>query len=294
MKETTFTFDCQGSPLVGICHHPDRPARRGVLMVLAGGPQYRVGGHRQLTLWARRLAAEGYPVFRFDYRGTGDSHGEFRGYKWIDEDIRAAIDRFCEETPGLTEIVLWGECNAATAIVFYAYRDPRVRGMVLLNPWTRTAEGQARTLMRHYYLDRLKNPDFWKKVFSFQFDPVASLRSLVRLARLARQAGPASPGAAQAGTGTEAPLSRDLPLPEAFLAGFSRFQGGPVMLVMSGRDLIAREFDEAIQADPQRWEPELRAKRCCRHDTLDGDHTFSSEAQRAQVADWAIAWLASW
>jgi exosortase A-associated hydrolase 1 len=260
-------------------------------MVLAGGPQYRVGGHRQSTLWARRLAEEGYPVFRFDYRGVGDSHGEFRGYDFIDDDIRAAIDRFAQEQPGLTEIVLWGECNAASAILFYAYRDARVRGLVLLNPWARTQEGQARTLLRHYYLSRLKDPGFWRKVAGLRFNPLAALGDLARNAYLGfkSRASRANRPAAEYPT---APLSRDAPLPERLLAGFSRFQG-PAMLVMSGRDLIAREFDEVIRANPGVWEAGFRAKPCTRHDTHDGDHTFASAEQRARVVNWALSWLAS-
>ena len=48
---------------------------------MVGGPQYRVGSHRQFTLMARAFAAAGYPVLRFDYRGIGDSEGESRGFE---------------------------------------------------------------------------------------------------------------------------------------------------------------------------------------------------------------------
>jgi alpha/beta superfamily hydrolase len=94
VNETAVSFDCQGAQLVGVIHRPAKAKRRGVLMVVAGGPQYRAGGHRQLVLWSRRLAAEGYPTFRFDYRGIGDSYGDFVGFDGIDDDIRAALDRF--------------------------------------------------------------------------------------------------------------------------------------------------------------------------------------------------------
>lgn len=291
MNETAIAFDCQGTPLVGICHQPAQPAQRGILMVVGGGPQYRAGGHRQLTLWARRLVREGYPVFRFDYRGMGDSHGTFRGFEHIDDDIRAAIDRFVQECPTLTDIVLWGECDASSAILFYAYRDSRVRGLVLLNPWARSEEGQARTILRHYYLSRLLDPGFWRKVLSLQFNPIESFSALAKNAYLSFKSSGA-PKEQAATADPTAPLPRSLPLPERLFAGFSRFQG-PVMLVMSKWDLIAREFDEVIRANAAAWDAEFRAKPCLRHDAADGDHTFSSAAQRDQVVNWAIDWLDS-
>lgn len=288
MNETALAFDCQGTPLVGILHRPERPAARGIVMVVGGGPQYRAGGHRQMTLWARHLAREGYPVFRFDYRGMGDSHGEFKGFEAVDDDIQAAIDQFVGSEPTLQEIILWGECDAASAILFYAYRDPRVRGLVLLNPWARTEVGQARTILRHYYFSRLAEPEFWRKLLSLRLDIHASLRTLTRnvLLGLKTHTNPEPP------TDPAAPLSRKSPLPDRLLAGFSRFQG-PVFLVMSGRDLIAREFDEVIRAKSQHWEAQFRAKPCLRHDMPEGDHTFSSAALREEVITHALAWLAS-
>ena len=66
MTARALSFPCNGAPLVGIVHPAERPGRTGVLMVVGGGPQYRVGGHRQLVLWARQLAASGVAVMRFD------------------------------------------------------------------------------------------------------------------------------------------------------------------------------------------------------------------------------------
>ena len=291
MMEYALSFPCQGEHLVGIVHKPAAPKRRGVLMVVAGGPQYRVGGHRQLTLWARHMAAEGYPVMRFDNRGAGDSSGNYQGFEHLDNDIRAAIDRFFAEVPELEEIALWGECNAASAILFYAYRDKRVKGAVLLNPWVRTEGGEARTILRHYYLQRITQPDFWKKVFSLRFNPLASARSALDLVgRMRRQN--ASPPATTQTDDLEAALRKDLPLPQRMLAGVSRFQGS-LMIVLSGRDLVAKEFEELVKGSPE-WRQHLDAKHLAWHDLPDGDHTFSSAVQRNQVVSWGLDWLRSW
>lgn len=292
LDEQALSFRCGGDELVGILHRAAGQPRRGVVVVVGGGPQYRVGGHRQLVLWARRLAAEGYPVLRYDYRGMGDSDGEFKGYEAVDDDIRAAIDELQAQQAGVEEIVLWGECDASSAILFYAYRDPRVKGVVLLNPWARSEAGQAKTLLKHYYLQRLLQPSFWKKLLSGGLNPLAAGRELWRVARRSRQRGDTAPLASAAPDALAAPLSREMPLPARLLAGFQRF-AGPVMLVMSGRDYIAREFDELLAAEPA-WQQAFATKPFVRHDMADGDHTFSSHAQRSQVIAWGLDWLRSW
>src|SRR5690349_24048098 len=55
---------------------------RGVLLVV-GGPQYRVGSHRQFALLCRRLAGRGVPALRFDYRGMGDADGAARTFESV-------------------------------------------------------------------------------------------------------------------------------------------------------------------------------------------------------------------
>jgi exosortase A-associated hydrolase 1 len=291
MMEIAVNFQCHGSALIGILHRPEKPRRRGILMVVGGGPQYRVGGHRQLTLWARRLSDEGYPVFRFDYRGMGDSHGPFVGFEDADDDIQAAVEQFREHMPELDEISLWGECDAASAILFYAGRDSRIKGAVLLNPWARTESGEAKAILRHYYLQRLLQPSFWKKVLSLKFNLFASLESAARLVRQSRAArAEAKPPKSEDTMG--APISRELALPQRMLAGMERLHG-PVMLVLSGRDMIAREFDVMVATSPE-WTRQFASKPVTRHDFADSDHTFSSAAQRDDVVNRALAWLHSW
>lgn len=292
MNEQALAFPCRGSTLIGILHKPPQPRRRGVVVVVGGGPQYRVGGHRQLTLWSRRLCAEGYAVLRFDYRGMGDAQGDFRGFLEVDDDIQCAIGQLTAAVPELDEIVLWGECDAASAILLYAGRDPRVKGVVLLNPWVRTEALQAQAVLRHYYLRRLFEPTLWKKVLGGGFDVRASLRSALQLARKARTARHSPPSVRSADVGDAGPVPRHLPLPESLLIGLQRFKGR-VMLVLSGRDLIAREFEAAVAASPA-WQRCLQERGTTRHEMAVGDHTFSSAAQRGQVVQWGLQWLSQW
>lgn len=292
MNEHPITFDCQGSPLVGIVHRPEKPSSRGVVMVMGAGPQYRVGGHRHLVLWARRLCDEGFAVLRFDYRGMGDSHGEFRGFEQVDDDIEAAISEFRKQVAGVEQIVLWGQCDAASAILFYGWRDPRVAGVVLMNPWVRTDAGQAKAIIRYYYLSRLMQPSFWRKVGKFQFNPVESIRSAARLVLQSRSQAPRQTENPANGTSLGMPLDRERPLPELMLDGLSRLKA-PVLLVLSGRDLVAREF-ELLAGESAAWRTQLANARVTRHASPESDHTFSSAAHRAEIIEAGLDWLRRW
>lgn len=283
MNSRPIRFACAGAPLIGMLHPGAETADMGVLIMVAGGPQYRIGGHRQLVLWSRAMSAAGFPVFRFDSRGMGDSYGDYPDFEAVEPDIRAALDCFFEEVPTLKKIVLWGECNACSAALFFAHKDPRVKGIAMLNPWVRTEGGAAKTVIKHYYLQRLMERSFWNKVARFEFDLVGSVRSAARLFKLARRA-PAD----RAGT----PADGDpggLSLPDRMLHGLSRFQG-KILLIMSGRDLVPKEFDEVVKSSPA-WQRELAAHGVVRHDLIYADHTFSTSEWRDQVIAWGIDWL---
>jgi exosortase A-associated hydrolase 1 len=290
IEERALSFACEGCWLYGVLSLPSVPApsarlaQRGVVVVV-GGPQYRVGSHRQFTLLARELAQRGVPVFRFDYRGMGDSEGEMRDFSDIDVDLRAAIDTFVTEAPQVREVVLWGLCDAASAALFYAHRDSRVAGLVLANPWARTEDGAARAYLKHYYLSRLLEPGLWKKIAQGRFDYVGALHSFGGLCASAirRKPGPTdvtenSPAAAPS-------------LPQRMLRGFGLFQGR-TLFILSGADLTAREFED-MASDPA-WRKLMGGKRVSRQSLPDADHTFSRPDWRDQVAHWTVDWLHHW
>lgn len=264
--------------LVGIVHPSVKPAERGILVVV-GGPQYRVGSHRQFVLMARDLAAQGVPVMRFDHRGIGDSDEPYLGFEALDDDITAAIDAFVTQCPGLREVVLWGLCDAASAILFYGHQDPRVVGIVLLNPWVRTPESEARTYLRHYYAKRLMDRSFWRSLFSGRFRPYRSVLSLLGLAAQRLGIYPRSGNPR---------THRAIPLPERMADGLAKFTG-PVLLIMSGQDLTAREFEDLARSS-ETWRRLLFEPRVSRRELQAADHTFS----RREWHDKVVAWTAEW
>lgn len=274
--------------MLGILNVPEPRPRRGVVFVVADGPQYRAGVQRQFVLLARAVEAHGCAALRFDYRGMGDSEGVHRGFQYVDSDIRAAIDALIANVPSVEEVVLWGECDSAAAVLFYAHKDPRVKGISIANPWVRTDESRAKTMVKHYYHRRMLETDFWKKLVTLQFDYKKSLASLWQNFLLAANFGQRSkPG----GDASDEQLRRE-PLPVRLAVGLGKFRG-PVLLVMSGRDWIATEFLEVVAGSPT-WQELLAASRVTRREIADADHSFSKRAWRDALVQHNCQWLASW
>ena len=260
--------------MVGILSLPDAPGPRGVVIV-TGGPQYRVGSHRQFVLLARALAARGMPVLRFDLRGMGDSEGGARDYRAAGPDIAGALAQFFAAVPALREVALWGLCDGATAAACHAPSDARVHALILLNPWVRSSAGLARATLRHYYLPRLLQGDFWRKLTKGGVRLGASLASL---------------GQAAAATQEKA-QEDDAPAP-ALLRALAQFQG-KVLLILSGGDLGAREWLALLDGDAA-WRG-VAARAQWTQAQVDGaNHTFASAAWRGEVEQLCARWLQSW
>ena len=275
-REKAIQFSCVGETLLGVVALPVAPAHTGVVIVV-GGPQTRVGSHRQFVLLSRALSKAGYAVLRFDYRGMGDSTGAQRNFEGVSDDIGAAIDALQAYAPGLTRIALWGLCDAASAALLYcaATGDKRVTGLCLLNPWVRSEAGLAQTHVKHYYPQRLIQMDFWRKVLKGQ----VSLRAVPEFFRtLLLSSKKVSPSSG-------ALLNYQQRMATAWHA-FS----GSLMLTLSANDYTAKEFLEITKGDPY-WKSALNHPRLTRHDLHGADHTFSNASSRERVERLTLDWL---
>lgn len=277
VHEKAMRFRCGDDWLYGILSVPQSTCSRGVLIAV-GGPQYRIGSHRQFTLLARALAQHGIAAMRFDYRGMGDSQGTMRDFETVGDDLRTAIDAFTAAMPGLQDIVLWGLCDAASAIAMYAASDARVNGIVMLNPWVRTDNGLARATLKHYYRGRLMDSAFWIKLFQGRFDLVNSLKSILSMVRATRV--PSEQGRE---TG---PL-----LPDRMQTGLHAFRGR-IMVITGSADLTGREFCD-LGAGTLAWRRLFNSPRMTRHEIDKADHTFSRRVWRDEVAALTCDWVCS-
>jgi uncharacterized protein len=278
-EEIPLAFECEGERLYGILHNTEAPRGYGVLIVV-GGPQTRVGSHRQFVLLARSLAANRIPVMRFDHRGIGDATGNARSFQFIDIDIRRAIDIMIEQQPQIGKVIIWGLCDAASAAMFYAFQDARVRGLVLLNPDTLTVNREAQAYFKHYYLKKIFDPEPWRKISQGRFDYRDSIRSLTHtitgLFGSRQELNPAESG---------------MPFPDRMRKSLAQFRY-PILLILSGRDLTADAFRDLINTSSE-WRQILSVEnRVTRFTLEEADHTFSSRRWQDRVASMTLDWIA--
>lgn len=264
------------------------------VVVVVGGPQYRAGSHRLFVQLCRHLAANGVVALRFDVRGMGDSEGAQRNFEQLGDDIATAIDGLQRHRPGICRIVLWGLCDGASASLLYCHErgDPRVAGLCLLNPWARSEATLARTHVKHYYLQRMKEPAFWRKLFSGQVAGKAA-RELWRNIRLANTADkPAAVSLGRLSQAREKAVAAEMQLSyiERMALGLQR-SAVPTWLLLSSLDITAHEFDDVSRSHPA-WVRALRQRDGLCVQRLEGaDHTLSSEASALQLMHDCTAWL---
>lgn len=279
IREEAFLVTCSSESLPAIIAAPEVELATTGVLVVVGGPQYRVGSHRQFVQLSRSLAEHGVSCMRFDYRGMGDGSGAQRDFESIETDIRAAIDVFLHRQPSLQRVVLWGLCDGASAACLYAPTDVRVAGLVLLNPWVRTPAGEARTQLRHYYLRRLVEPAFWRKLFG---GGVALGRSFSGLIKAANTVRGSSAAVSQAGQETDLP-SR---MANALQASSAR-----CVFFLSDRDYVAREFESVVARSAQ-WRGLVDGQRSLGIKHFTADHTFSTRESKEEVVVATLAAVA--
>ena len=277
VEKRAITFECEGDSLVGILSIPPNCKPVGLLTLVAGGPQYRAGCGRQLVEMSEALNSEGFPVMRFDYRGIGDSTGEYQDIRAIEPDIRSAIECFKSSVPRLERIVLWGGCNAASASLIHGAKFPEVASMIAGNPFV-GSQKTKQAVQRQHYAQRLRDPAFWKKLFSGGFNFLEYARGLFK--SILRHLKPEKPKTGQ-NASTE----------ELMLHGLQAFNG-TLLLLMSGQSLTSREFDVLVNNSPP-WQKQLERISSQRINIPDADQAFSTQQARHQIIKAACEWMNS-
>lgn len=232
MTRHHLTFSCEGATLVGTLDRETASHSAGLLIV-SGGNELRSGAWSGQAQLAASLAGEGFPVFRYDRRGVGDSEGENLTFRHSGPDIDAALAAFRAAMPHLSRVVAFGNCDAAAALMLNA-PALGVDAMVLANPWTidgeEAPEAMPASAIRSRYLAKLANP---REVWRLLTGGV----NLSKLAKGLRSA--AAPSAAPHG------------LVEEMKAGLAAFAGETTILLAS-RDRTAQMFSEVWdRTDPR-------------------------------------------
>jgi len=286
MTECTAVFKSHQHWLTGIVHHAHsvEPAEQGVIIVV-GGPQTRVGSHRQFVLLARYLAQHGIAVFRFDYAGLGDSDGELSNFLTASQDIAAASAQFQAQCPKLKHIALWGLCDAASAILLYlSQQQPAIINQIFIaNPWVEQPHSKAKTMLKHYYFERLIEKDFWRKLFSGRFNIAAAMAGIYGAVKGMYSSRVSLDSSAD---GLVSLGFNEDNFVNYMRQGLSQFNG-QVHLILSGRDLVAKEFSQLVQDDLQ-WSKLMSQKMTSQLMIEAANHTFSSAQWRREVERYTL------
>ena len=281
--ERVVRINCEGQSLLGIlCTPPSGSAEgRPAVLIVVGGPQYRVGAHRQFVKLARGLAEQGYASLRFDVRGMGDSGGDMRSFEALAADIGAAVQTLLIESPTSRSVVLFGLCDGASAAMLYlAQTKPApITGLCALNPWVRSPAGLAKAQLQHHYRQRLLSLDFWKRVFAGRVG-LASVREFAGKLLLAWQRR-SSEASHQA-----------LPYSERMALGCIALPGHQIAVMLSGQDMTAQEFSMVAKASP-RWSQALSPATVVVQQFAGADHTFSDTGSMSALLAATTAWLSS-
>ena len=248
-------FPCAGETLLGTL---DEAAGTTGLLIVSGGNEIRIGSHRGMAMLAQRVAEAGYPVFRFDRRGIGDSTGINGGFESSAEDIAAAVAAF--RATGVTRIIAFGNCDAATSLAFYQARAG-LDALLLANPWTIESSDDLppAAAIRSHYAQKLRDPKEWLRL----------LRGGVNIGKIFRGLSKVSQKPSQDSASLAARL------------GAALTSDTPTTILIAQGDNTAIAFADAFKA------PAFDGARArVRVETLDSDsHSFASPSDK----DWLFA-----
>lgn len=276
MKETVLLFGPAKS-LVGVITDPPAEARRAerpAVVLLNAGLVHRVGPNRLYVRLARRLAASGLVVARFDLSGVGDSRPVGERSEFAERAVaetRACIDLLAA-TRGARRFIVGGLCSGADQALLAAGEDVRIVGVALLEPVSAPSAGQV----IDSYRDRFLRPASWIRLVSGRSEAWTILTRRLR-ARLALR-----PRAA--------PAPRPAPPSEATSPGdrMRRFaeRGGALCLVFSAgnpahyhyRTVLRRQLESA---PPARLRVEVISET---------DHVFTPLDSQGRLIDVLCDW----
>jgi exosortase A-associated hydrolase 1 len=248
------SFDCEGAALGASL---DSAGGTTGLLIVTGGTQTRIGSHRMFERLALALAREGWPCFRFDRRGVGDSEGEDSDFKGSGPDLAAAAAAFRREQPQLTRLLGFGLCDGASALALHG-RAADLDGYVLVNPWFVEAEAgePAAAAIKSRYKEQLTSLAGWKRLLSGSVSYRKIFKGLARIlsSRPSSLAGEIAASMAKAGV--------------------------PAQLILATRDATA------IAAQAEWSSPAFKAVRQANPApvTIDSDsHTFSRPGDEAAL-----------
>ena len=261
---------------------------RKVLIMLSTGVQGSAGEGDANMLLARRVAREGIPVLRLDFRGTGESPAqssltENRPYvRGNTKDIANAV-QFMRKSFPRAEVIVAGICSGAYWAIHSAAQQPGIDRVIAINPQlyagSRVRDGISSMHAVQASLQvhaSIVNASKWNRLLSGQY----SWSKIISVAKgVMRRAGESVLPETHSDTIISGLPALDLdvlfPATTRFDLVYSRNDSGYHYLSQHNPKSLRRLRDER----------DLRV-----HTMANTDHTFSTPPQRAQL-DRVIAQL---
>lgn len=263
--------------LVAIVSEPSPPRPVPGVLILNAGVLHRVGPHRLHVHLARSLAARGHRVARLDLSGIGDSRalpGRMTFRESSVADIRTTLDGLVDEGDP-TEFILFGICSGADNALAAAQVDPRIRGLVLVDPPAYATPGSKRRHAR----GRLGRKRAWWRL------PLRiTLAILRRMAKVFKT--PSSTQAAEAHSG-----GRELPPIEEYRRQLNALVQRDIRILAIYSGVLGARYNH----EDQLFEafPELKGKIDCTY-FPEANHTFTELSAQAALQAHVLSWCDGW
>ncbi|MEP2988764.1 MAG: hydrolase 1, exosortase A system-associated [Parasphingorhabdus sp.] len=182
MSRSFHHFSSEDEQLIGTL---DSGSEDTGLLIVSGGNEVRSGAHAGMSKLAQYVANQGFPVFRFDRRGVGESSGENLEFMSSEQDIIAAAKQLRTLCPNLNRIVAFGNCDAATALALFG-KSAQIHAYLLANPWViendqsepSETPSPSAAAIRSRYWDRVKNPRSFIDLLTGKIDLSKLLKGL--------------------------------------------------------------------------------------------------------------------
>ena len=288
MKTELVTIPSGSWQLHGVVHHPrENSARRAGVLILQESHNTKFGTHRVFLQLAQALSQAGFYVLRFDNRGTCDSPGVC-DLTFVDRlaDARAVLP-FFRERYQLDTVVLWGLCIGGALAVHLSQElgGKGIDGMVLCSILADPSDaslpqfGYSKPDISHFVRESFRRGAWLRKLkrvvrnFSVYHKNLTKMGAiwmrrylspepeLDRLRRAVRQVGP-------------------------LLA----HQELPCLLIFGEKDTYLSHFLETVNPNDhlglarKHFPPRMEI-------VPDGDHTFASREQTAELLRLTLDWL---
>jgi pimeloyl-ACP methyl ester carboxylesterase len=132
IKEIPLAFKCKNQQIAGILHLPQKK-NPPIIIMCHGWGSNKLGTWQGLFVkFAREICKNGFAVLRFDFRGSGDSEGEF-GEQTIGtmlEDLDCVLNNLDKDLVNIDKIGLIGHSLGGKAAILKA-EDKRIKCLVL-------------------------------------------------------------------------------------------------------------------------------------------------------------------